>query len=742
MKKGTIGFLAVLLVVGLISLAQGQVWDAVADFNNTSGNPSGVWSYGRYEVDAGGAWRLYDTAGGYQEILDNWQVGSDADTHSNVNKNITGNTFSMSNWGPGCSWRPGQLCVMVPYNWGAHYADRAAVRFTAPSTGTYQLTASWENRAMNGNASGVFVALNGATIFSDQVSGFSEIAAPPASAVTSFSGVVALNAGDTVDAGAWGVSGLGGGNQVGTEFTVTAGGPIPPATMNLVMKLDAGVGVTDPNGLAIGDGDAVGIWGEANGGILDARAKSVWGAPILKTDGDFPVIRFDGNDGMVIYDLADPNDQTKFLDPEDPNDRGPLSLQTYTIYVVGKLNMTGNTAQIFFGNFNAEQGYSLGISDVIPDYIKFWTNAGLEMRSGGPIDDTSRYYLIAGTITNAFGKKAIVNDCVEADGFGGSSYTDATVVSVGALSNGSQFLKGDIAEIRVYDGFIQATHDSVVNELVNKYNLNRECLGGANPDQVALTALTWFGTNSNGQAARDIVNNTSWPDAAWDIALASGSLAELPADPNLIVPLNTYDNMHIYKIMEKGQEYTFSFACATGPDFEGPGNYYGMNFYFDSAEVFGKPVGISVFANATDPGESQEQFYLNDAGTTKGWPITNVPGSGTLIYKDYVKKLSVTLTDWVTYHPTVFNLDFVTRQNLVSGTDTHMLSGPDGMADILGQFTLRVDSYAPTCEDTLAMGRTYLEKDYNHDCYVNLEDFAIFAQDWLRCNYPYESGCE
>ncbi len=203
-----------------------QLWDAAAEFSQ-AGNPNGVWSYGRYENgDGSGAWVLYDTPAGYQDILINWQTPTTPDTHSNVNKNITGNTFSMSNWGPGCSWRPYQMCVMVPYNWGAHYADRAAVRFTAPIAGTYEIAAAWENRAMNGNASGVFVSINGSEVFTYQVSGFAEFGTPPASAVASFSDAIALAAGETIDVGSWGIAGVyPGGNQVGVEAVISISEP-------------------------------------------------------------------------------------------------------------------------------------------------------------------------------------------------------------------------------------------------------------------------------------------------------------------------------------------------------------------------------------------------------------------------------------------------------------------------------------------------------------------------------------
>jgi hypothetical protein len=37
---------------------------------------------------------------------------------------------------------------------------------------------------------------------------------------------------------------------------------------------------------------------------------------------------------------------------------------------------------------------------------------------------------------------------------------------------------------------------------------------------------------------------------------------------------------------------------------------------------------------------------------------------------------------------------------------------------------------------------TYLPMDFNEDCYVNLDDFAIFAQSWLDCNDQSNPNCE
>ncbi len=748
MKKRQVGFLAILMAFVLAGMTQAQTWDMVADFSVTSGNPNGLWSYGYYAGGASGTFTLYGGhSAGTASPLINWFVApSDTDGHGNVNKNITVNTFSQATWAPGMSWRPGQVCLMAPYsaNWNPnYYDDDTAVRFTVPSAGSYQFTAEWENRVMTGTATDVFVRVNGSQVFSDQISGFAETAPAPAPALANYSNVLSLNAGDAVD---FGVSGVvnDGGHQVGLTLTV-APGELPEPTMNLVMKLDAGVGVKDPNrpSVTLVDGDTVGLWEDQSAaGLLDATTK--WGTPILKTDGVFDVIRFDGNDGMVIYNMTEPNDQAKFLDPEDPNDTPPLDLGTYTIYVVGKLNQTVNTSQIFLADYAATgRGYSVGVSDVLPDYVKFWTNSGGEMRSSGPIDDTGRYYLISAAVTQTWTKQLFVNDCQEATGNGGSTYTDAMVASVGALGTGtgSQFLKGDIAEIRVYDGYIDATHQTIVNELSNKYGLNRECLGGPDPDKVALTALTFFGTSEIGWVRENARWNTLWEDGAWDVALSAGTVAEIAAltDPNDFAALNVYDNMSIYQNMEKGQSYTFSWVCPTSG--EDPGLYYGMNFFFDSAEDLGKSHGISVFANELDPGETSATF-LADESQTMGWPISTVTGAGTLIYKDFDKNLSVTLTDWKVYHPTVYNIDVVTRQDAVSGVSTHALSGPDGSADMAGQFTLTVADYTPNCDDLSAMGREHIFWDFNQDCYVNLEDFAQFAQNWLRCNDPANAGCE
>jgi len=723
MRTKMIGMLLLVLIAGLSGNLQAQTWNAYDQFDVTTPGGADMWQYGYYETSMSHFW--YNTIfngtvwGGPSTNIIHGLAGNDGDSRGSIHCNF-GESISKPGFPNGMYWSAYSVTMQI-----GNTACIPALRFNVPANGTYQVHVVFEHNTTNpGLVTDVGVMVNGTMVSREQVSGFQD---GPEN-FFSYNQVLNLSAGDYIeavmlpDSGVW--------RRVAVMFEVTVG-TLPEPTMNLVMKLDAGVGATDPNrpGVPLVDGDTVGLWEDQGpSGMLDASAK--WGSPILKTDGAFPVIRFDGNDGMQVYDLAEPSDQERFLDPEDPNARGPLDLGTYTIYVVGKLNATDNLKQVFLSNYNTFRGYVLGISDSIPDYAKFWTNGGAEMRSGGAIDDTNRYYLLAATITNTAGKKLIVNDCVEDESYGSSSYSKTTAVTVGALAGGSQFLKGDIAEIRVYDGFIQATHDGVVNELVAKYGLNRECLGGPDPDVVALTYMTSYRCSAEGYGDYSYQTNTQYLDDAWDVILYDGPVSEL--DPNTSVALNNPDNVNIYIKCILGEPKTISFVNAlTGPQMA-DGNY-GMNFFFESSTAH----QISVFGKLMDPGDTSEPFMENCSGSTAGYDISQVPGACSLVAKIYGKERKVTLTDWVMYNEAVWSLDMITAQ-----PTGHPLDGPDGIVDHVGQFTLLVEEYQPVCTDLPAMGIAYLDLDYNHDCYINLEDFAVFAQNWLRCNDPANLSCE
>ncbi|MBI9019077.1 MAG: LamG domain-containing protein [Phycisphaerae bacterium] len=73
------------------------------------------------------------------------------------------------------------------------------------------------------------------------------------------------------------------------------------------------------------------------------------------------------------------------------------------------------------------------------------------------------------------------------------------------------------------------------------------------------------------------------------------------------------------------------------------------------------------------------------------------------------------------------------------GTYVLQLSADDTLATITDDVVITVTD--PTCQDVIDAG-LLMAGDINEDCYVNLEDFALMAADWLRCNNPQDSTCE
>lgn len=696
----------------------GADWEKGQPIGSGGANPNGVWSYG-YSTELTKA--AFSENTGYDE----WDANAGVWWAAPGTWSLIWHSFSRTD-GNG-SIDPGDTVIQTGVN---NPGVNGVIRWTAPAQGVIDINMIIEQGY--GNSSG-------ALVLNDTVLQTFDALAVKNDTHNYSAENISVAKGDTLDlviVSGTVYSSLVKVNEVIT-FTVST---LPPA-MDIVMQLDAGAGVTDSEGSPIAPGQVVNVWEDQAGGSLDAQV--MWGNPTLES-GTFPngqhnVIRFTGDDGFVIYDLSDPNMYPEGYPGSDPNSGAPLDLETYTIYVVGKLNQETNFSQVFLSNYSQSNGYILGISDTLPDHVKFWSSMVGEIRSSGAISDTNRYYLLTATIDNTFKKRLYVNDCMEDEATAISTYTKTTVASLGALGNGSQFLKGDIAEIRVYNGFIEPTHLAIVNELVDKYGLNRECLGGPNPDRVSLSALTLYGATDTGALRTQEQWNTYYPDDPWDITLTDKSIAELQAltfDPNDPFPeaLNVASNMSIFENLTKGQTYTYTYMVPTPFNYEN--RYYGMNFYFDSAQTLGGNPGISVLANMTGVGETPEPFQANNNAVTMGWPYPAVtPGAGTLIYKDFVKGLSVTLTDWVVYHPDVYGLDMV--RPYVSGVS----NGPDGSLDVVGQFTLRVDPYFPTCEDMIAMGGEYLPMDFDKNCYVDMDDFALFALQWLECNDPANADC-
>jgi len=77
--------------------------------------------------------------------------------------------------------------------------------------------------------------------------------------------------------------------------------------------------------------------------------------------------------------------------------------------------------------------------------------------------------------------------------------------------------------------------------------------------------------------------------------------------------------------------------------------------------------------------------------------------------------------------------------------DITIAGGTDGISSDCTNMDLEIAKASapstPTCDDLVTMGSGYFSMDFNRDCYVNLEDFAEFALDWLKCNDPVDLDC-
>jgi hypothetical protein len=88
------------------------------------------------------------------------------------------------------------------------------------------------------------------------------------------------------------------------------------------------------------------------------------------------------------------------------------------------------------------------------------------------------------------------------------------------------------------------------------------------------------------------------------------------------------------------------------------------------------------------------------------------------------------MTDYVVYDSDLGS-DVVPTQN----AGEHPLDGADGFQDMFGHFTLKVETL--DCS-TLK----HFAADFDENCRVDLDDFALLATDWLKCYDPQNpAGC-
>lgn len=157
-------------------LAMAALYDAHTDFSVAS-NPNGVWSYG-YSTTLGGTFTPFDlwTGGSY----DRWFTSIDALGVYDTDSGIFQGSVSV----------PANQLWLHPGPNGQY----AVLRFTTPTTGSYNLAAGFFGVDFQGpTTTDVNIFLNNSIIFSDKVSTFAT------SPTTSFAFPLALTAGDTID---------------------------------------------------------------------------------------------------------------------------------------------------------------------------------------------------------------------------------------------------------------------------------------------------------------------------------------------------------------------------------------------------------------------------------------------------------------------------------------------------------------------------------------------------------------
>ncbi|OHB60027.1 MAG: hypothetical protein A2Y12_05625 [Planctomycetes bacterium GWF2_42_9] len=120
------------------------------------------------------------------------------------------------------------------------------------------------------------------------------------------------------------------------------------------------------------------------------------------------------------------------------------------------------------------------------------------------------------------------------------------------------------------------------------------------------------------------------------------------------------------------------------------------------------------------PGETG-RLGISVAGDTSGWLYT---------YSDTLFDGTLPQDTWVqvSYQLTVPQGDYRLLQIEINMLQSSSMSGGTVYAD-----DFHIDRIlAGSCQ-----AGVYLEGDINEDCYVNFQDFALLAQNWLKDNYLY-----
>ena len=233
--------------------------------------------------------------------------------------------------------------------------------------------------------------------------------------------------------------------------------PNPPAdgappVEDMVLWLRADAGVNPP----LAEAPVLGWADQAPAGAHHGVAR---GAPLLAQapfpNGSHPVVRFDGS--STGFDLAD---------------AAGLKLQNMSVYVVASVD-NSLAGRIFIGNYRDVVGWSMGISDSTAGRVKWWTMSGSPDSLEPFTFPNQTPVMVTGTITNDPTTGKSTKTFYANSTLAGStpdlppiSYGAGEQLTIGCLDFGRQYLKGDIAEVLVFnsvDDFQRAAVEEYLN---------------------------------------------------------------------------------------------------------------------------------------------------------------------------------------------------------------------------------------------------------------------------------------
>jgi len=136
MKKGKIGFLAIVLVFSLCWSGAKAGWDLDRDFETALTNPNGAWSYGY--IDGTGFHLFNDLVTGLDQGSEHlaWRLPNDWDSHGNIQKILEG----QPNFEAYTSYRYGGEMCSGPGAVGI----KTTVRWTCRAADSYLVTSAWQ----------------------------------------------------------------------------------------------------------------------------------------------------------------------------------------------------------------------------------------------------------------------------------------------------------------------------------------------------------------------------------------------------------------------------------------------------------------------------------------------------------------------------------------------------------------------------------------------------------------------